>query len=269
MDELKDWGRKYYQAGGDPALVSYIIFGHFEQPLEISMSSYRTAGVPDFIDVHFHERDEEPELLESFLDGYIGDWLKANDQALHATCKMAAAAIEIRGVLREPMNLNYLRDVIGIITALSDKRGVGVLDCLALRCYRPDEWKTIVWEPGVLHTSAMINTLVTKDPGGPGWWVSTRGMRKFGRPDVSVRGVPRPDTDTVVDFCNRLASMMAQGAIVPSGKIIKAPTIEGDLVCKLAGGPEDTTYHNQVIEIDFPRQQTIRKTGPIRRVAAS
>jgi hypothetical protein len=269
MEELKDWDRKYYQTGGDDAALSFVIFGHFEQPLEVSMSAYRTAGVPDFIDVHFHERDEDPALFESYLDGYVGDWLRANDPALHGTCRMASAAIEVGGVLRDPKDLNYMRDVIGIITALGDSRGVAVLDRQAARCYRTDEWKSQVWNPGVLNAPGMINTVVAKDLTGPGWWISTRGMRKFGRPDLSVRGVPRPDTDTVIDVCNRLASMMALGAVVPDGKAIKAPTINGELICKIGGSLDDSTFHNKVIEIKFPRQPNIRKTGPIRQMTTT
>jgi len=269
MEDLTNWERKYFQTGGDDACVSYVVYGHFEQPLEVSMSSYRTAGVPDFIDVDFHSRLEEGDELDVYLNGYIGDWLRANDQALHATCRMAAAAIHVHGVLRDPKSLNYLRDTVGIITALADKRGVAVIDLQGLRCYRPEEWKETVWAPGTLHTSGLINTVVTKDLTGPGWWISTRGMRKFGRPDISLRGVPRPDTDMVIDFCNRLAGMMAQGALVPNGKVIKSPIIQGELVCAVSSNLDDNTYRNRVIEINYPRQPSIRRTGPIRPSAAS
>ena len=42
-------------------------------------------------------------------------------------------------------------------------------------------------------------------------WFHARGMRKFGRPDISVHGVIKNLEDGVIDLCNRLIEYQAAG----------------------------------------------------------
>lgn len=249
---MPTWGRSFYQPGGGDAILDYVAFGRFAQPIELSMGAYHTAGVPDFVDVAYHTRPDDPERFDGYLHGYAADWLRANDASQFSTVRLCEDAIEITGRLRDPSSLNYLRDVIGILAGLMDLKGVAVLDRLALRWWRPAEWKEQVWKPKTLNVPALINTVVSRADGDVGWTVSTRGMRKFGRPDVRLRETPQDQTRTAVDVVNRMASMLAQGAIVPNGKIIKTPAIPGDLVCRLDGGEDDPAFQNAYVDIVYP-----------------
>jgi hypothetical protein len=45
-------------------------------------------------------------------------------------------------------------------------------------------------------------------------WIHTRGMRKFGRPDISVHKVEPQHKDAIIDLCNRFIELLAFGGIV-------------------------------------------------------
>lgn len=252
LEALKDWERTFYQAGGGNAALSFVAFGPYDQPVEISMGAYYTAGVPDFVDVTVRRRRDDPERFKTYLQGYAADWLRANDAAQFSTVRLCEFVIEVTGSVPDPKNLNYLRDVIGIIAALMDRRGIAVLDRTSLRWWRPGEWKEQVWSSHALNVPALVNTIVARESGGAVWNVSSRGMRKFGRPDIRLREVPERNGATAVQIVNRMASMLALGAVIPDGKALKTPLVKGSLVCRLAGGFDDPTFHNEIIDIEYP-----------------
>jgi hypothetical protein len=101
----------------------------------------------------------------------------------------------------------------------------------------------------------MILTSEEEPPGpAPRTWFHTRGMRKFGRPDVSVHDVPASYRDAVVDLCNRLINLQALGGVVPEGQEIQMDHLPPGLVCRHEGGADDPDFNNTRVEISggFP-----------------
>jgi len=51
--------------------------------------------------------------------------------------------------------------------------------------------------------------LTSEEPDRPGLWYHTRGLRMFGRPDLSVRGVSPELEPAAQDLFNRFIEMQA------------------------------------------------------------
>jgi len=81
-------------------------------------------------------------------------------------------------------------------------------------------------------------------PGEGRLWIHTRGLRKFGRPDLSVRGVPREFSQPVVDLCNRFIRMQTLGGRIPEGQEIRMVSLPSGLICQHAGSLDDPDFNN-------------------------
>jgi len=166
--------------------------------------------------------------------------------------KNSRAAIQICGGIRDPHDLNYLRDTIGVLAALMDSKGVAVLNQYSARWYKPAQWQHEVWRPTEHDPSNMINTIVTAEGSQNTWRVATRGMRIYGRPDVACLHTARTNIETALDLCHRIANVMAQGSIIPDGKVIRSTDIKGQLVCKFTPKPSGDPLANSTIEFEYP-----------------
>jgi len=76
-------------------------------------------------------------------------------------------------------------------------------------------------------------------------------MRKFGRPDISLRNVPDRDIDRAGQLCERLADMQALGAHFVDGQSLEAEGLPG-LVAKLGGDLEHPDFNNTYVEFRWP-----------------
>ena len=52
-------------------------------------------------------------------------------------------------------------------------------------------------------------------------WLHTRGMRKFGGPDISIRGVLTEEQSALARVCNSLIEHQASGGIVYDGRPVR------------------------------------------------
>ncbi len=73
-------------------------------------------------------------------------------------------------------------------------------------------------------------------------------MLKFGRPDISVHGVTPDQYEAVQDLCNRFIEMLAFGAVVPDGQVIRMAGLP-EWTCKTLGDLDDPDFNNHRIEI--------------------
>ncbi len=74
-------------------------------------------------------------------------------------------------------------------------------------------------------------------------------MIKFGRPDLSVRGVTRELGPAVEDLCNRFIEMQAFGAVVPEGQEVKMKALPPGWRCRHGGTIDDPDFNNVHLEI--------------------
>lgn len=252
--ELMTWERPLFEPGGGDAFVFYCVFGTFSQPLEISRSKYRTDGPPGDCQLISYNRDDHPEDFHHFIDeeSFLGRICKEEHPETWTKIQNAKEVIMVQGEVPDPENLNYLRDAIGVVTALLDGGGLIVLDTQQIRWWEPDEWRQLMFTEDAPSPLEQVIILKTEDEKAPEkWWLHTRGMRKFGRPDLSVHDVDEVYEQLIADLIERFIGMQAQGVLVPEGKTINVKGLP-KMTCHHRGDLDDIEFNNVHLEIEWP-----------------
>jgi hypothetical protein len=186
---LKSWPRPHYTRTDGRAFLFYAAYGKLDLSEPFSRSKYRAAGPPDGIDLMAYDRATQPDVLARFCEGYVWDQLRKTKRKLADKIAAAPDCMILRGELPDPPTLDYLRDAIGTISYLFDCGAIAVNDLQILRWWTPDEWQEEIFGPAGPVPRHHVTTLLPEE--SEGLWVHTRGMRKFARPDISVRQVVR------------------------------------------------------------------------------
>lgn len=252
---LTDWPRPFYEGPGGRPFLFYVVYGAFGDVPAMDARKYRSQGVHPGLTLAQYTRLRHAEVLDGFRDGELWDQWRAHQPGLAAPVQAAAECLILQGELDDRPDLNYLRDTVGLLTFLLDHGGVGIFDPLMFRWWGPEAWRREAFEPATPSPGRHVLILCSDDDtadGEPATWLHTRGMRKFGRPDISVRGVPAHHQDAVVDLCNRFIGLQALGGIVPEGQEIALEHLPPGLVCRHAGDADDPDFNNVRIEISGP-----------------
>ena len=184
--DLQTWEREHYVAGGGEPMLFYVVYGDIDVSAPLSRSRYRSNGAPDGIDVMSYGPNSTNDVPGRFRVGYLWDEFVANDPELAATVGQCEQCIILRGTPTDSTTLNYLRDTVGLITCLLDHGGCAVYDPFMFRWWQPSAWKQQIFDPAAAVPSRHTVILVSEENDPSLKWFHTRGMRKFGWPDISV-----------------------------------------------------------------------------------
>jgi hypothetical protein len=163
----------------------------------------------------------------------------------------------LRGSQPDPPTLDYLRDSVGLLTYVLDCGGCAVYDPQSFDWCPPDRWRHRVFEPaGPVprhHVVILISDEEEHQQPDPSVrspvWFHTRGMRKFGRPDLSVHDVPPDHVDAVTDLCNRFIELQAFGGVIPEGQEVRMAALPPGGVARHGGSLDDPDFNNVHVEI--------------------
>jgi hypothetical protein len=244
LSDLKEWRRPQYQKGGAEAFLVYAVFGNLGE-LQVSRSRYRTNGLPPGVSARSGSGCNE------LRSGPFAKQLAQDEPALVSAVTSAPGCVVVMGSVPDPQDLNYLRDTVGVLTAMWDAGAVAILDMQSFRWFSGAKWRSEIFDPAASVPRHHVSILWSEERGR--LWIRTRGMRKFGRPDVSVSGVPPGSREAVIDLCNRFIEM-AFGAIVPEGQDIRMKSLPTGLKCHHAGSVDDPDFNNVHLEIRWPSQ---------------
>lgn len=246
---LDHWDRPNFVRGeGDPFLF-YVVFGEVNATTPLSRGKYRSNGIPDGMQLMSYGPQNHPEVPASFQQGYLWDEFAAEDPELAHTVSQSSTCMVLRGSPTDSSSLNYLRDIVGLITYFLEQGGCAAYDPLMFRWWNSADWKTTLFEPGapvpLRHT--VILTSEEDDPSLT--WFHTRGLRKFGRPDISIHNVPEHLTTGAIALCNRLIEHQAQGQVVPDGQQIRMSSLPDGGVIHHAGYMDDPDFNNIHLDV--------------------
>lgn len=248
---LPDWNRKYYtKPGGRPRLF-YVAFGKPDGPLAISASQYRCAGLPEGLEVNGYGPVNHAEEVARFRTGYLWQELEREDAALAARIAAADSCFRLDADLEDSPTLNYFRDTVGFLTYLLDHGFSGIYDPFMFRYWSRDRWRSEVFDPAGPVPRNHVITLVSRDGDGTEWF-HTRGMRKFGRPDLSVRRTPAKYRDAVIDLVNRFIELQAFGGLIEDGREIEMRNLPPGMRAHSRGNLDDPDFNNVHVEIEWP-----------------
>ena len=246
---VENWERPYFEPSKSEVNIFDVAYGKPPKRWNLSGSDYRVAGIPNGVEISTYGPAVNPETVDMFRSGYLWDRLSEDKPDLASQISQENECLIIRGSLRDPETLNYFRDIVGLIQWLFDNGIHAVYDPHAFLWWATEEWNEIFQnaEP-TPHSHVMIFT----SPEDEKIWLHTRGMRKFGRPDLSVRGCPTDKVSDAGKLINRFIKMQAFGAIIPEGKEIKVEGLPTGMVCNHKGDLEDPDFNNVHIEIEWP-----------------
>lgn len=239
--------------GGYEPVIYYRVYGAVDTTHKINGNDYRFGGVPEGLSITALTRDRHHAQLEEILDEPMGGVLRACLPRLGEMVNASDNAMHIVGtVTADPTTLNYFRDTIGIVTWMLDHGGTFVYDPFQLKCWSADDWRTQVFSSGEPSPLLHCAILVSDDERSGRQWYHTRGLRKFGRPDISVRGVPRDFGTAVADLCARFIVYQAMGGVIVDGNRIRMKTLPEGASVTNQGDFDDPDFNNKHVDIAFP-----------------
>jgi hypothetical protein len=246
---LPPWPRAHYQAGGSNALVYFVMYGRFQPGAEVSAKAYRTAGLPPGVDLRYLTHAKQAEF--PFTNDLVAKVVGKDQPELFERVKAAPECLVLQGELPDPHDLNYLRDLAGLIMFSLDHGAVAVLDVQQLKLFAPVTWRKEVFEPQARSIRQQAVIFVSEEPDGTRW-LHTRGMRKFGRPDLSFHHVSGTNEVAATDLLNRFIGLQADGGLIPEGREIQMAGLPASLFCHHAGSLDDPDFNNLHVEIRSP-----------------
>ncbi len=248
------WPRPYWSPGDEHAVLLFFVFGTFAENLRIPAARHGSKGLPEGVELFRYPR----EVLEQWegypLHGALGELLRQDHPSAYAAAQKAPEVLSVRGRIEDPDSLDYLNDTLGVIAALMDIGGVAVVDPQILSLFDGPRWRErFMIEGGAPprnHVLILCNTDDESDDDAS--WVRTRGMRKFGRPDVSIRGVPVAQADAAGELCMRLVQMQVMGAHFTVGQELEIEGLPGVLRAAPGGSLDDPHFNNTHVRFDWP-----------------
>lgn len=222
--------RPHFEPGGGAAHLWYAVPGPLDTSAPMSASRYQSRGVPAGCTLERHD------------GGLLDEWPVWTSRGMRSGVPVEAAdCLVLRGQVEDPPDLEYLQDAVGLICYLLDCGGLGVYDPHLLRWWEPDSWRS------QQLPESQAGILVSGD------WYHTRGMIKFGRPDLSVRGVGPGRHQAVVEMIQRFIALQALGGQVPEGQPIRMAGLPPGGVARHGGSLDDPDFNNVHLELCWPK----------------
>lgn len=205
-----DYERPYYEDLNYPPLLYYVIFGVTGEDMSVSRERHHVDAIPEGLDCISYNREEHDEYMSSMLDGVLGEMLDEGNHDLYETVKNTDKWVVLRGEMKQDADLNYMRNVIGMIQATLESGALGVLDLQTFSLFSPQEWTDKIFSQEFdPYKHVVILASVAEDDS---LWLHTRGMRKFGRPDISMEHVDQKQIEDAAQVIDQLIYYGVLGA---------------------------------------------------------
>jgi hypothetical protein len=236
----EDWERPQYEAGGGDASVLLVVFGPKPEPLRVTSLAHRVLPMELLLELEY----QEPHVAAALLDSPSGATLLQGWDGEEPSVLAADGCMVMRAEVPDPKDLRYLRNCIGVATAILEAGGRAVANLQSLGMFTPEQWRGVIFAPDKPQPRLHVNVFHgAKD--NETVWLHSRGMRAFGRPDLSIRYVPQHAMAAASELCNRLIETQAYGAVIPDGPL------EG-MIAYTTGSLEDPEFDNVHIELAWP-----------------
>lgn len=250
-----EWPRPYWQPGTDEdVLLQFYVFGKFDpHELVIPARRYGSPGLPAGVDLKRFQNLELRKWEGYPLSGTLGEIMRDEAPEAYEQARIAPDVLVVRGQLQDSPSLDYLRDTLGVLAALLDIGGRAILDPQIMGLFGADAWRARYLVPGGAPPRNHVLILRNDEPDDAGRsWVHTRGMRKFGRPDLSFRQVPAHELDRAGVLCEKLVEMQALGTRFAAGQALEVEGLSQALVAQPGGSLDDPEFNNRHVAFRWP-----------------
>ncbi len=196
--------------------------------------------------------DHHASVVSGFREDYLWEEFLKKDPVCAAQVAAAKECVVLRGTPVNSANLNYLRDTVGLVTHFLGHGGLCVYDPQMFHWWTPERWRERIFIPDAPVPRHHVIILTSSQENPELTWFHTRGMRKFGRPDLSIQNVPEAYHAAAADLCNRFIEHQAFGAVIPEGQPIQMSSLPSGMLCRRAGDVDDPDFNNVHVEINWP-----------------
>lgn len=244
MSASWEWKRPNYVEGGGDALVLYVVFGQFPKALKL----FSKHGDKELLRRVVVQRAAagHPDFPTFALHGYFGGVLD-EQPALRATANVAPDSFILRGDFPDPASLRYMTAMCDLVEMAMEEGGTAMLDMMSFRWYSRESWLSEVLqveEPSVFPQVSIYTSML-----GEGIWIRTRGLRSFGRPDLSIRKLERDQVDACLALVNRSIEFQALGGRFEPGQPVNDEGLPDHWAYRPKGSLDDPTFNNLHWEI--------------------
>jgi hypothetical protein len=245
------WQRPHWQPSDEEILLQFYVFGQFDA-VRAPSAVYGSDGLPEGIELTSHHHNALRQWEGYPLKGSLGSMFKEDAPQAWQRAFDAPQVLVVRGKLKDNADTGYLRDTFGVLAGLLDIGGVAILDPQTLSLLDADGWRRhyLIRDGAPIRNHLLI--LRDNDAKPDHSWIHTRGMRKFGRPDISIRQVPDRAIDRAGLLCERLVELEALGAHFVEGQALDIEGIPGGVAVHLGGGLNDPDFNNTYVEFHWP-----------------
>ena len=202
--------RQYYEDIGYKPFLFYVVFGVSGDELEVSRTKHNVDGLPEGLDIISLARPDHSDYIDGLIGGGIGEHLKKADSALYESCKACDKVVIMRGEIADDSTFDYMRNLIGICEAFIDKGAKGILDLQTFTLYSPKEWTDRFFGKDV---NAQNHVLIMFSKEDDRYWIHTRGMAEFGRPDYGISKVPEDKLEDYKQVIDQMVFYGGQGLV--------------------------------------------------------
>jgi hypothetical protein len=246
-----DWTRPHWSRDEAKAMLVWFVFGEFPAEPKLDLTAHGSHGLPQEVEILRIPKDRLAHWEGHPLRGAIGEILREGNPDAFESARKAPECLMVRGELADADSLAYLRDTLGVVAALLDVGGVAVVDPQVLEMFAPDEWHARYAADAIAAPRSHVLVLCQDDTGGTAW-IKTRGMRKFARPDISIRRVPQAEVQRAGAVAARLADLQARGMRFGDGSTVDVEGLPGGLKIKRGGSLDDPEFNNTHLELAWP-----------------
>lgn len=187
---------------------------------DLDLAGVVPASSPvDALDVRVHSHAENPEWIDGWRTGPLRNLAERELPDL-AALDAATFCYTIQVTVPDPADLTHLQLAWAVAAAVCRAGAVAVLDAFA------HDWSTAAVVAGLdprreFTVVREIGVVAESEPApGFGHPVHTRGMAKFGRPDL-ITGMPVERIGEAATILNQLAAMLADGHVLAPGQQIR------------------------------------------------
>lgn len=254
MTVSPDWSRPHWSRDEASAMLLYFVFGEFPAELKLDLSAHGSRGLPQGVEMRRIQKAMLAHWDGHPLHGALGGILREGNPGAFEAARKAPECLLLRGELPDADSLDYLCDTLGVVAALLDAGGVAVVDPQILEMFSAADWWARYAGPVCTEPRRHVAILCNDDgAGNMDQRVYTRGLRKFARPDVSIRHVPQDDLQRAGAVAARLVDLQARGMRFGDGSTVAAEGLPGDLKVTRGGSLDDPEFNNTHLEIEWPK----------------
>jgi hypothetical protein len=213
---VEPWQRPAHRPAGREAAVLLVAFTPGEVLTELNLAAVTPANAPvDALAVRLHRHEDNPEWMDAFRTGPLRD-LAARELPDLRPIDEATCCYSIQVRVPDPVDLTHLQLAWAVAARVSRAGAVAVFDAFAHDWSLPEQIAAL--DPHRPFDILREISVIAESEPTPGFGhpVHTRGMVKFGRPDL-IMGVPEDRIGDAASILNQLATMLAEGHVLAAG----------------------------------------------------